>query len=134
MQTHITPTNRLASLGTIGLLFLAGIAGMVFLLPASPVHAASPSVSLSTISSGKLTAATSGIVGSTIVVTGTGFSPASSITITTTVSTTSVSWLTSGGASTTTPAVDSLVVAGKLTTTAIGNFQVEVLVPALPGG
>lgn len=108
---------------------------MVFLLPASPAHAASPTVSLSTISSsGVLTAATSGTVGSTIVVTGTGFSPASSITIKTTVGLISVTWLTAGGASTTTPAVDSLVVAGKLTTTATGNFEVEVLVPALPGG
>jgi len=42
--------------------------------------------------------------------------------------------LTAGGASTTTPPVDSLVVAGKLTTTASGTFQVEVLVPNLPGG
>jgi hypothetical protein len=137
MQTHITPNNRLASLGTIGLLFLAGIAGMVFLLPASPVHAATPSVSLSTISSGKLTAATSGTVGSTIVVTGTGFKPAAAIFITTTVGTSTVSWLSGAGGSgvsTTTPEVDSLVVGGLLTTTAIGNFQVEVLVPALPGG
>jgi len=107
---------------------------MVFLLPASPVHAASPTVSLSTISSGALTAATSGTVGSTIVVTGTGFNPASTITITTTVGTTSVTWLTAGGASSATPAVDSLVVAGKLTTTASGNFEVEVVVPSLPGG
>jgi hypothetical protein len=131
---HITPNNKLASLGTVGLLFLAGIAGMVFLLPASPVHAASPTVSLSTISSGVLTAATSGTVGSTIVVTGTGFNPASAITITTTVGTTTVSWLSAGGASSASPAVDSLVVGGKLTTTATGNFEVEVAVPALPGG
>jgi hypothetical protein len=137
MQTHITPTNRLASLGTIGLLFLAGIAGMVFLLPASPVHAATPTVSLSTIKSGVQTAATSGVVGSTIVVTGTGFKPAAAIFITTTVGTTTVSWLSGAGGSgvsTTTPAVDSLVVGGLLTTTATGNFEVEVLVPALPGG
>jgi len=107
---------------------------MVFLLPASPVHAASPTVTLSTISSGALTAATSGTVGSVIVVTGSGFNPASTITITTTVGTTTVSWLSAGGASTTAPAYDSLVVAGKLTTTASGNFQVEVLVPNLPGG
>src|SRR5229473_8444709 len=80
MQTHITPNNKLASLGTIGLLFLAGIAGMVFLLPLNGAHAASPTVTLSTISSGVLTAATSGAVGSTLVVTGTGFTPASPMT------------------------------------------------------
>ena len=138
---HITPNNRLASLGTIGLLFLAGIAGMVFLLPASPVHAATPTVTLSTISSGVLTATTSGTVGSTIVVTGNGFLPASPITITTLVGTTTVPWLTkgacataNGGASSATPAVDSLVVLGCLTTTAVGNFAVEVNVPNLPGG
>ena len=138
---HITPNNRLASLGTIGLLFLAGIAGMVFLLPASPVHAATPTVTLSTITSGVLTATTTGTVGSTIVVTGSGFNPASPITITTVVGTTTVPWLTkgacttaNGGASSTTPAVDSLVVAGCLTTTAVGNFAVEVNVPNLPGG
>jgi len=107
---------------------------MVFLLPASPVHAASPTVSLSTISSGVLTAATSGTVGSTIVVTGSGFNPASTITISTTVGLTSVSWLSAGGASSAALAVDSLVVGGKLTTTATGNFEVEVAVPALPGG
>jgi len=108
---------------------------MVFLLPASPVHAASPTVSLSTISaSGALTAATSGTVGSTLVITGSGFNSASTITITTTVGTTSVTWLTAGGKSTTTPPVDSLVVGGALTTTSIGNFAVEVLVPSLPGG
>lgn len=110
---------------------------MVFLLPASPVHAAGPTVSLSTISSGKLTATTTGTPGSTIVITGTGFNPASTVHITTTVGTTTVSWLSGAsgtGVSTTTPAVDSLVVGGLLTTTASGNFQVEVLVPNLPAG
>jgi hypothetical protein len=110
---------------------------MVFLLPASPVHAAGPTVTLSTIKSGALTATTTGTPQSTIVITGTGFNPASAITITTTVGTTTVSWLsltTGKGVSTTTPAVDSLVVAGDLTTTAAGNFQVEVLVPNLPAG
>jgi len=57
MQTHITPNNKLASFGTIGLLFLAGIAGMVFLLPLNSAHAASPAVTLSTITSGVETAA-----------------------------------------------------------------------------
>jgi len=120
---------------------------MVFLLPASPVHAASPTVSLSTISSGKLTAVTSGTVDETIVVTGTGFAPASPIAITTTVGTTTVPWLTPNAGCTATLAnsgtssleanpVDSLVsvATGCLTTTASGNFQVEVEVPNLPGG
>src|SRR5208282_4900396 len=118
MQQHITPNNKLASLGTIGLLFLAGITGMVFLLPFSNVHAAAPAVSLSTISSGALTAATAGTVGSTLVVTGTGFAPASAITITTAVGSTTVPWLntgtgcatTNGGISTTSTPVASLVV------------------------
>lgn len=70
MQTHITPNNKLASLGTVGLLFLAGIAGMVFLLPASPVHAASPTVTLSK---------TSGTVGSWVTITGTGFTPSADV-------------------------------------------------------
>ena len=144
---HITPNNRLASLGTIGLLFLAGIAGMVFLLPANAAHAASPTVSLSTISSGVLTAATSGTVGSTLVVTGSGFSTSSAVTITTTIGTATTAWLstsagctvTNGGVSTTATKVDSLVAttgtnSGCLITDAKGNFQVEVLVPALPGG
>jgi large repetitive protein len=141
MQTHITPNNKLASLGTIGLLFLAGVAGMVFLLPLNSAHAASPTVTVSTISSGVLTAATAGAVGTTLVVTGTGFTPASPITITTLVGTTTVGWLTIGscattnsGASSASPAVDSLVVLGCLTTTAVGNFQVEVAVPNLPSG
>jgi len=142
MQMHITPNNKLASLGTIGLLFLAGIAGMVFLLPASPVHAASPTVSLSTISSGTLTAATSGTVGSTLVITGSGFLGSKPIGITTTIGTTKVPWLTQGtcasGAGFGTGSSNSLVTptgaAGCLTSTAIGNFQVTVTVPALPGG
>src|SRR5437879_5253072 len=141
MQTHITPNNKLASLGTIGLLFLAGVTGMVFLLPLNSAHAASPTVTVSTISSGVLTAATSGAVGTTLVLTGSGFTPASPITITTLVGTTTVSWLTlgscattNGGASSASPAVDSLVVAGCLTTTSVGNFQVEVAVPSLPSG
>src|SRR4029077_13073903 len=94
MQTHITPNNKLASLGTIGLLFLAGIAGMVFLLPLNSAHAATPNVTLSTITSGVQTAVTSGTVGSTLVITGTGFGPAKSVTIITTVGTTTVQWLT----------------------------------------
>jgi len=116
---------------------------MVFLLPYNTAHAAGPTVSLSTISSGVLTAATSGQVGGTIVVTGSGFLPASSIAITTTVGTAPQAWLgstggctsiTNGGLSSTSTPVASLVVSGCLTTTAIGNFQVEVKVPALPGG
>jgi hypothetical protein len=143
---HITPNNRLASLGTIGLLFLAGIAGMVFLLPASPVHAASPTVSLSTISSGKLTAVTSGTVGSTLVIGGSGFNPNSAVTITTTIGSTTTAWLshgtcgvTNGGVSSTTTKYDSLVAttgtnANCLVTTAKGGFYVEVVVPPFPGG
>src|SRR4029077_3424737 len=122
MQTHITPNNKLASLGTIGLLFLAGVTGMVFLLPLQSAHAATPTVSLSTISSGVLTAATAGAVGSTLVVTGTGFTPASPITITTTVGTTTVAWLTAGSCLTTNGGVgtvDSLVTLSCLTTTAV---------------
>src|SRR6202163_2893899 len=92
MQTHITPNNKLASLGTIGLLFLAGIAGMVFLLPYSPAHAAGQTVALSTISGGVQTAATSGTVGSSITITGDGFASNAPIEITSKVGTSTVSW------------------------------------------
>src|SRR5450759_1270793 len=100
MQMHITPNNKLASFGTIGLLFLAGIAGMVFLLPASPAHAAGATVTLSTITSGVETAATSGTVGSKLVVTGQGFASNAPIAITSTVGTTTVTWFTSASANT----------------------------------
>src|SRR6267378_8592667 len=73
MQTHITPNNKLASLGTIGLLFLAGVTGMVFLLPLNSAHAASPTVTLSTITSGVETAVTSAKVGDLVTITGSGF-------------------------------------------------------------
>jgi len=69
MQNQFTPNNRLASIGTVGLLFMAGIAGMVFLLPVLPAHAAT-NVSLS---------AASGTVGSYVTVTGTGFKPATDV-------------------------------------------------------
>jgi trimeric autotransporter adhesin len=138
MQTHITPNNRLASLGTIGLLFLAGIAGMVFLLPVNSAHAATPTVSLSTLSSGVLTSVTSATVGSTLVISGSGFGPAKTVTITTAVGTATVAWLTNGGGCATTnggtSGTDSLVVSGCLTTTAAGTFRVSVAVPNLPGG
>lgn len=144
MQTHIQPTNRLASLGTVGLLFLAGIAGMVFLLPASPVHAATPTVTLSTTSNGILTTTTSGTPGSILVISGAGFDPAAPITITTPVGTTTVAWLTQdsatyGNCATTNGGtgglnVDSLVASGCLTTTSTGNFRTEVAVPNLPAG
>src|SRR6267143_7301835 len=94
MQTHITPNNKLASLGTIGLLFLAGIAGMVFLLPLNSAHAASPAVTLSTITSGVESAATSGTVGSSLTITGTGFAGGKPISITSTVGTTTITWFT----------------------------------------
>jgi hypothetical protein len=134
---HITPNNKLASLGTVGLLFLAGIAGMVFLLPASPVHAATPTVTLSTISSGVLTATSSATVGSSLVITGSGFLGAKPIAISSTVGTLVATWLTAGSCTTTyggTSGTDSLVVSGCLTTTAAGTFQVKVSVPNLPGG
>jgi len=117
---------------------------MVFLLPFNAAHAAGPTVSLSTISSGVLTAVTptqTGInVGSTIVVTGSGFAGAKPITITTVVGTTTVPWLTLGTCGTQyggTGSSNSLVTtqaAACLTTTAVGTFQVTVKVPVLPGG
>lgn len=67
---HISQNNKLASIGTVGLLFLAGIAGIVFLLPVSPAHAASASVTLS---------ASSGTVGSFVTITGKGFSPSADV-------------------------------------------------------
>jgi hypothetical protein len=70
MHMHITTHNRLASLGTVGLLFLAGIAGMVFLLPALPAHAGTATVSLS---------ASSGTVGSFVTITGSGFTPGADV-------------------------------------------------------
>ena len=72
MQTQFTPNNKLASLGTVGLLFLAGIAGMVFLLPLNSAHAAGPTVTLS---------ATSGTVGSFVTITGSGFTPGADVAI-----------------------------------------------------
>jgi len=148
---HITPNNKLASFGTIGLLFLAGIAGMVFLLPASPAHAAGATVTLSTISSGVQTAATSGTVASSLVITGSGFLSNKPIEITSTVGTTTITWFTGSGANA--PNTCSAAFTGNyggvgtknslyvgyggsncLTTTAIGNFQVTVTVPAIPGG
>src|SRR5713101_2396929 len=142
MQTHITPNNKLASLGTIGLLFLAGIAGMVFLLPLNSAHAAAPAVTLSTITSGVETAVTSGTVGSSLVITGSGFASGKPIGISTTVTSATVSLLTATstctGAFTTaiggTTVTDSLVSGSCLTTSAFGNFKVQVTVPAMPGG
>jgi hypothetical protein len=150
MQTHITPNNRLASIGTIGLLFLAGIAGMVFLLPFNAAHAASPTVALSTISSGVETAATSGTVGSALTVTGDGFHSGAHIEITTTYGATTVTWLTAstpntcGGAFTNAYGgignANSLFTGTTgsgtacLTTTATGMFKTTLTVPALPGG
>jgi len=145
---HITPNNKLASLGTVGLLFLAGIAGMVFLLPASPVHAASPTVSLSTITSGVETAATSGTVGSSLTITGSGFTSGKPIAITTTVGTTVVSWFTSasqntcggafgsaiGGIGTQNSLYTGSAATACLTTSANGAFKTTVTVPAMPGG
>jgi len=142
MQMHITPNNKLASIGTVGLLFLAGIAGMVFLLPVNSAHAASPVVTISTAKSGVLTAVTSIATGKAVVITGTGFSPAAIITITTAVGTNTVAWLTAGTCTTSnggTGTSNSLTTttAGPskcLTTTASGTFEVGVTVPVLPGG
>lgn len=119
---------------------------MVFLLPASPVHAAGPTVSLSTISSGVLTAVTTGqTVGTTIVVSGNSFLPANPIAITSTVGSTTVNWFKNGGNACTAigftsfanggiGTANSLITGGCLTTTATGNFQVSVSEPNLPGG
>jgi len=153
MQTHITPNNKLASLGTIGLLFLAGIAGMVFLLPYSPAHAASPTVALSTISGGVQTAATSGTVGSSITITGDGFASNAPIEISSTSGTNTVSWFITNTVASVVPnncvgafasayggigTANSLTVRSGatacLTTTATGMFETTVVVPALPGG
>ena len=151
---HITPNNKLASFGTIGLLFLAGIAGMVFLLPAA--HAASATVTLSTISPlsstlggpTELTGVTSGTVGTTLTITGTGFASNAPISVTSTVGTSTASWFPSasnnncggnfaaatGGVN----GVDSLTngfsPTGCVTTTAVGSFKSSFTVPALPGG
>jgi len=142
MQTHITPNNKLASFGTIGLLFLAGVTGMVFLLPLNSAHAASPTVTLSTITSGVETAATSGTVGSSLTITGSGFASSKPIAISTTVGSTTVSLFTTpstcAGAFTTAiggnTGTDSLLSGGCLTSSAAGNFKVTVAVPAMPGG
>ncbi len=120
---------------------------MVFLLPLQSVHAASPTVTVSTETSGVLTAVTSETVGTSVVITGSGFSAGATVTIVTTVGTTTVPWLTSNslygtcattnggvGSSSSHGSVDSLVVSGCLTTTAAGTFQTTVAVPALPGG
>jgi len=154
MQMHITTTNKLASLGTVGLLLLAGVAGMVFLLPFNAAHAASPTVSLSTITSGVETAATSGTVGSTLTITGNGFPSNVPVAITTTIGTAVTSWFTSAsqnncggvfssniggiGANALGVTENSLYTGSGstacLTTTAGGAFKTQVTVPALPGG
>jgi len=151
MQTHITQNNKLASLGTIGLLFLAGIAGMVFLLPYA--HAASNAkVTLSTITPlaavaggpTELTGVTSGNVGNSLTITGTGFASNAAIAITSTVGTSTISWFTlhnNCGFSTSIGGVggaNSLYTGSGatacLTTTASGMFKTTVTIPALPGG
>lgn len=148
MQLHITPNNKLASIGTIGLLFLAGIAGMVFLLPASPAHAAGATVTLSTISPlsttvggpTELTGVTSGTVGSSLTITGTGFASDAAISVSSTVGTTTIPWFTnqlSCGFATATGGnngIDSLVSSSCVTTTAVGSFKTVFVVPAMPGG
>ena len=132
----------------MGLLLLAGVAGMVFLLPASPVHAAGATVTLSTISSGVLTAVTTGqTVGTTLVISGSGFLANNPIAITSTVGTTTINWYTGTGSGTPCTATgftsfaqggkgtaNSLVSGGCLTTQANGNFQTSVAIPAMPGG
>ena len=93
MQQQIPTNNKLASLGMMWLLLLAGIAGASLLLPLQSARAATPTVSLSTITSGVKTPATSGTVGSNLVITGRGFGPAKSITIASAVGSTTVPWL-----------------------------------------
>jgi hypothetical protein len=160
---HITPNNKLASFGTIGLLFLAGVAGMVFLLPA--VHAASPTVTLSTISGlsttlggpTELTGVTSGTVGSSLTITGSGFASNAPIEIYSTVGTSSVSWFITNTGSAVAP--NTCIISGTptfasafggvgsgnslyessgatacLITSAAGLFKVTTVIPALPGG
>lgn len=135
---HQTPTrNKPASLGMMWLLLMAGIGGAYLLLPLQTAHAATPVVSLWTITSGVKTPATSGEVASTLVITGSGFGPGKAITITSPVGSTNVPWLRqqpctilNGGEGT----VDSLVAEGCLITAASGDFQVSVAIPALPGG
>jgi len=122
---------------------------MVFLLPASPAHAAGPTVTLSTISSGTnggvLTAAPSATVGTTLVVEGFGFAPATAVSITTTVGSTTVPWLAktnalgtcataNGGVGASSASTDSLVVGACLVSTANGVFATNIAVPNLPGG
>jgi hypothetical protein len=152
MQTHITPNNKLASLGTIGLLFLAGIAGMVFLLPYANAATTNAKVTLSTITPlsslaggpTELTGVTSGIVGNSLTITGTGFSSNAAIAITSTVGTSTISWFTlhnNCGFATSIGGVggaNSLYVGSGstacLTTSASGMFKTTVVIPALPGG
>jgi hypothetical protein len=141
MQMHITSSNKLASIGTIGLLFLAGIAGIVFLLPFQSAHAA-PTLALSTITSGVETAVTSATVGSALAIAGSGFASGKPVEITTTYGTTTVTWFNTASncASAFTSAYgglgtsNSLNIGGCVTTAANGNFKTIVTVPALPGG
>jgi len=158
---QFTPNNKLASLGTIGLLFLAGIAGMVFLLPYNTAHAASPTVVLSTITGlssqvggpTELTGVTSGTVGSSLTITGQGFSGNAPIAISSTSGTGTVSWFITntltgvapntctstfatniGGIGTANSLYTGAGATACLTTSATGMFKVTTVVPALPGG
>lgn len=110
MQMHISQSNKLASIGTMGLLLLAGVAGMVFLLPLQSAHAAGPTVSLSTITSsgGAATqaAATSGTVASSLTLTGTGFLSNKPIEIYSTVGSSTVTWFSTTTTYPTPPSAD----------------------------
>ncbi len=129
---------------------------MVFLLPFQSAHAATATVTLSTISPlsstlggpTELTGVTAGTVGSSLTLTGTGFATNAPIAVSTTVGTSTASWYPSasqnncggtfanaiGGVT----GVDSLIntasPTGCVTTTAVGSFKSVFTVPALPGG
>ena len=137
MLRQVSTDKRLASLGVTLLLLVTGIAGVSLVLPLESAHAATPTVSLWTITNGLKTPATSGTVGSTIVITGTGFGPAMSIAIFSVAGSITVPWLKQRSCATTDGGVgivNSLVAEGCLMTTAAGDFQVSVALPKLPGG
>jgi len=157
MQMHITQNNnKLASFGTIGLLFLAGIAGMVFLLPFQNAHAATATVTLSTITPlaslvggpTELTGTTAGTVGSGLTITGSGFNTNAPIEVYTTVGTSTTSWTVAanqnncaatfsnpyGGVNVPDSLTNGFAPTACVITTAAGNFKTTFVVPALPGG
>lgn len=116
------------------------MAGASIVLPFQSAHAATPTVSLWTIAGGVKTPAASGRVGSKLVIAGTGFDPGSVVTITSTVGSVTVDWLTAGTCPVTgggTGSADSLATSSSgtcLTTSAGADFEVTTTVPAMPGG